>query len=75
MGRRLATLAGLVGVALLGTLVNVTRGGSPEAFVNGMHRALLVAAGVLVAGALTTLAFVRPQRQEIPAETALVAAG
>jgi EmrB/QacA subfamily drug resistance transporter len=67
-----------VGVAGLGVLIPTAAGlgGDPSAFVDGLHDAFLVGAGIAVAGAVAAWALVRPAAApaEIPAELAAATA-
>ncbi len=58
-----------VGIAALGTLVPADAlGGDPQAYVDGMHNALIVAAGIAAAGAIATAWLLLPvERRAEPA--------
>jgi EmrB/QacA subfamily drug resistance transporter len=58
-----------VGVAAFGVLVPATAAlghGSPEAYVTGMHHALLVGAALAAVGAVASAALFKGRRQELP---------
>ena len=55
-------IGGTMGIALIGAIMAAEAGGeqTPEAFMRGFERALLVAAGIAVAGAIVAFTLVRP---------------
>jgi len=55
-------VGGVVGVAILGTLV-----GNQQTFLSGMHLAFVIAGGVPVLALVTALVFVRTR--EVPPHT------
>jgi EmrB/QacA subfamily drug resistance transporter len=59
-----------VGIAALGTLVpaQAALGGNPQAYVDGLHVALIAAAGVAAAGAVMTAWLLIPARRRREAE-------
>ena len=61
-----------VGIAALGTLVpaNAALGGNPQAYVNGLHHALIVGAVLALTAAAATAWLLIPAR--VPAETEVV---
>ena len=77
-------VGGSLGIAIMGTVVaaSVSVGERSPAytaqFVDGYHRALLVGAGVLLAGAVVAVLTIRPavrvEPEVVPAETAFAAA-
>jgi hypothetical protein len=74
-------VGGSLGIAIMGAIVAASVGGvpSPEAFVHGFERALIVAAVIAAAGAVVAFALVRPHEStaghgaEIPGGTEPVA--
>jgi hypothetical protein len=55
-------------VAALGALIpahGILEGGSHAAYVDGLHTALIVGAGLAAAGALATLALLREKRPQL----------
>ncbi|HEV2775708.1 MAG TPA: hypothetical protein VGV90_08975, partial [Solirubrobacteraceae bacterium] len=70
-----------VGVAALGALVPAEAalgGGSPAAYVDGLHQAALAGAGLALAGAIVAALLIRPRtrrRVEQPAAPALAFEG
>ncbi len=58
-------VGGTMGVAILGAIMASEIGGeqTPEAFMRGFERALLVAAGIAVVGAVVAYALVRPHEE------------
>jgi EmrB/QacA subfamily drug resistance transporter len=61
-----------VGIAALGTLVpaQAALGGNPQAYVDGLHVALIASAGVAAAGAVATAWLLIPARRRREAELA-----
>ena len=61
-----------VGIAALGTLVpqGAALGGNPQAYVDGLHHALIASAALAIAGAVVTAWLLIPA--ESPAEAAVV---
>ncbi len=61
-----------VGIAALGTLVpqGAALGGNPQAYVDGLHHALIASAVLAIAGAVATAWLLIPARS--PAEAAVV---
>jgi hypothetical protein len=59
-----------VGIAALGTLVpaSAALGGNPQAYVNGLHHALIVSAVVALAGAVATAWLLIPVGAPVEAE-------
>jgi EmrB/QacA subfamily drug resistance transporter len=59
-----------VGIAALGTLVpaNAALGGNPQAYVDGLHHALIVSAVLALAGAIATAWLLLPVRAAADAE-------
>ncbi|MGN6167438.1 MAG: MFS transporter [Solirubrobacteraceae bacterium] len=59
-----------VGIAALGTLVpaGAALGGNPQAYVDGLHHALIVSAAIALTGAVATAILLIPARSSIPAE-------
>jgi len=55
-------IGGSLGIALIGAIIALEAGGdrTPEAFVDGLQTALLVAAGIAVLGAVVAFSLVRP---------------
>jgi EmrB/QacA subfamily drug resistance transporter len=76
-------VGGSLGIAIMGTVVAASVSVGPRSpaytaqFVDGYHRALLVGAGVLLAGAVVAVLTVRPvvrvEPEVVPAETAFAA--
>jgi hypothetical protein len=60
-----------VGIAALGTLVpaSAALGGNPQAYVNGLHHALIVSAALALAGAIATARLLIPAGSPAEAET------
>ena len=58
-------VGGTMGVAILGAIMASEIGGeqTPEAFMRGFERALLVAAGIAIVGAVVAYALVRPHEE------------
>jgi EmrB/QacA subfamily drug resistance transporter len=58
-------VGGTMGVALMGAIVAAEAGGerTPEAFMRGFERALLVAAGIAALGAIVAWVLVRPHEE------------
>ena len=58
-------VGGTMGVALMGAIVAAEAGGerTPEAFMRGFERALLVAAGIAALGAVVAYVLVRPHEE------------
>ena len=69
-------IGGSVGIALMGAIVAAQVGVSrtPEAFLEGLHSALLVAALIALGGAVLSAVLVRDGRQHRPAEAVAAAA-
>jgi EmrB/QacA subfamily drug resistance transporter len=66
-------VGGTMGIAVMGAIVASAAGDvrTPEAFVDGFQRALLVAAGIAAVGAIVAYVLVRPhEREAIPHEEA-----
>src|SRR3954467_11284468 len=66
-------VGGSLGIALMGAILAgyVHPGGSPQDFVNGLHAALVVSAGIAFAGAVVAVVMVKPSRrgeQQLAAE-------
>ena len=59
-----------VGIAALGTLVpaGAALGGDPQAYVDGLHHALIVSAAIALAGAIATAWLLIPARGGVKAE-------
>lgn len=59
-----------VGIAALGTLVpaSAALGGNPQAYVDGLHHALIVSAALAAVGAIVTARLLLPSRQPAEAE-------
>jgi MFS family permease len=59
-----------VGIAALGTLVpaGAALGGNPQAYVNGLHHALIASAAIALAGAVATAWLLFPVRKPVHAE-------
>ena len=59
-----------VGIAALGTLVpaGAALGGNPQAYVDGLHHALIVSAAIALAGAVATALLLIPVRSGAEAE-------
>jgi sugar phosphate permease len=56
-------IGGSLGIALIGAIIALDAAGgeqTPEAFVDGLQTALLVAAGIAVVGAVVAFSLVRP---------------
>jgi len=55
-------VGGTMGIAVMGAIIAAKAGGerTPEAFMEGFESALLVAAGIAVAGAIVAFTLVRP---------------
>jgi predicted MFS family arabinose efflux permease len=69
-------VGGTMGVAIMGAIMAAEIGDkrTPEAFVHGFERALLVAAGIAAVGAVVAYVLVRPHEgagREAPSETAI----
>ena len=62
-------IGGSLGIAIMGAIVAAGAGGqrTPEAFVHGFERALLVAAAIAAAGAVVAFTLVRPHENETAA--------
>ncbi len=61
-----------VGIAALGTLVpaSAALGGDPQAYVDGLHHALIVSAALAIAGAIATAWLLIPSGSPAEAEVA-----
>jgi EmrB/QacA subfamily drug resistance transporter len=61
-------VGGTMGVAIMGAIMASEVGGdrTPEAFMRGFERALLVAAGIAIVGAVVAYALVRPHEEAGP---------
>ena len=59
-----------VGIAALGTLVpaGAALGGNPQAYVDGLHHALIVSAAIALTGAVATAVLLIPARSSVEAE-------
>ena len=70
-------VGGSVGIALMGAIVAAQAGASrtPEAFLDGLHSALLVAALIALGGAIVSAVFVRDERPASRRRDAVGAAG
>ena len=58
-------VGGTMGIAIMGAIVAAEAGGevSVDAFMRGFERALLVAAGIALAGAIVAFTLVRPHEE------------
>jgi hypothetical protein len=61
-----------VGIAALGTLVpaGAALGGNPQAYVDGLHHALIVSAAIALTGALATALLLIPAQSPVEPEAA-----